>query len=129
METDNVDTFKSLLELYVNLRLVCSLIMYIILVIEVCTLYSSNNNNKYSHNTKHSTHKAVGKAGKQLLSQKTGEDGESLTKKLNTQDWYCRELCSPWHPGAIHPYFVCYSGKMFLVQGYKCTGIGLNTYL
>ena len=38
---------------------------------------------------KQSTHKAVGKAGKQALSQKSGEDAEILQKKLDElkQKW------------------------------------------
>lgn len=42
---------------------------------------------------KQSTHKAVGKAGKQLLSQKTGEDAETLQKKLDDLEHKWSEVC------------------------------------
>lgn len=42
---------------------------------------------------KQSTHKAVGKAGKQLLSQKTGKDAEMLQKKLDELEQKWTEVC------------------------------------
>ena len=42
---------------------------------------------------KQSTHKAVGKAGKQVLSQKSGEDAETLQKKLDELEQKWNEVC------------------------------------
>ena len=42
---------------------------------------------------KQSTHKAVGKAGKQVLSQKSGEDAETLQNKLDELEQKWNEVC------------------------------------
>ena len=42
---------------------------------------------------KQTTHKAVGKAANQLVSQKTGEDAEMLQKKLDDLEQKWTEVC------------------------------------
>ena len=42
---------------------------------------------------KQSTHKAVGKAGKQLMSQKSGEDAATLQKKLEDLEQKWNKVC------------------------------------
>ena len=70
------------------------------------TIYSSQSDCRINNNialsqvlqkqlgAKHSTLKAVGKAGNQLLSQKTGEDGELLKKKLEDLEQKWGDVCT-----------------------------------
>ncbi|XP_065889965.1 microtubule-actin cross-linking factor 1-like isoform X3 [Dysidea avara] len=60
---------------------------------EVTSLLTKHSALQKQLGAKQSTHKAVGKAGKQLLSQKTGEDGESLKKKLEDLEQKWSDVC------------------------------------